>query len=986
MIFSSCSTTKKKEDQSKFKQFYHNTTSKYNAFFNADELMDRTIEEMENLETENYNKILPIYSYVEIDNPSSIVPQMDKAIDKAVTVAKIHENSNYIDDCYVLMGRAQYLKQDYASAEETFQYFQDEFDPKNPYGREYQKSKLKRKSSKDRKKEMKEKREEAQEVRKEAEKEAQDKRETAKKEREAEQKRRKKSKKNAKKRSKDRKKKVSEDKPSTPKKTKLTAEEKAAQAKAEAQQKEMEKYEKEKEKLKEEQEEMKRKENRPQGEGGIFKNRTSYYVGLFWLARTYIETKRFSAASYILDRLESTDPLADGVQSQLPAARAHLLIKSGESDAALLELEEAIAKESDKQLKARYAFIKAQLYEQANNEHLAHVEYKKAKDLSPDYEMKFNAELNEAKLSYKTGKISREKVESRLNKMFKEAKNDPYNDQIYFTMAQVKLEAGEIDGAIANFEQAVAVSSGNENVKLEGYYKLAELLYDQGYYREAKSNYDSALKLMSKNDLRYKECERLAKSLTDIAKHMEQLELQDSLIRLSYLSEGELRDIAIAALESQQEVADDADDGKNRISNVVPNNRRLSSQSRSNFFAYNTVALTQGKTEFSKTWGDRVLEDNWRRSLRADASSGLDALDIEEEEEKGYTDQDIKDYLREVPKSEAQKEVANSKIQTALFGLGIQFRERLRNYEKSIEVLERLIREYPKYNKRDEALYYLYLSYSDSGNMAGANEVKNKMLAEYPDSNFTKLVTDPAYAQSLMKSEDNIEAYYARTYKLFENAKYQAVLERVEEKSRLFDGKTDYDAKFTLLQAMAFGNIEGKQRYIKELDNVVKRYKGTDEAIRATEILRFLRGDAMAFDEILYEEEFQKFEVEDDISHYVFVVVYDQNKALQKIKINISDYNKKYHKSSKLNISNIVLNADSKSNVILVRPFKNKKEAMAYYDTVKKNQDKFITYKGDGEEIISYELMTATTRNYRELIKQRSIVSYREFFEKHYVK
>jgi len=85
---------------------------------------------------------------------------------------------------------------------------------------------------------------------------------------------------------------------------------------------------------------------------------------------------------------------------------------------------------------------------------------------------------------------------------------------------------------------------------------------------------------------------------------MEQLELQDSLIRLSYLSEGELRDIAIAALESQQEVADDADDGKNRISNVVPNNRRLSSQSRSNFFAYNTVALTQGKTEFSKTWGD----------------------------------------------------------------------------------------------------------------------------------------------------------------------------------------------------------------------------------------------------------------------------------------------------------------------------------------------------------------------------------------------
>ena len=945
--------------------------------------MDQTIRELDNLEAENYNKLLPIYSYVDIDNPSSIVPQMDKAIDKAVTVAKIHENSNYIDDCYVMMGKAQFLKQDYASAEETFQYFQEEFDPKNPYGREYQKADRRRTSNKDRKKEVKEKRKEAADERKEAEKESEEKREAAKKEREAEQKRRKKAKKDRSKKKKTRTKKTDSEKKEEPKKTKLTDEEKAAQKEAEEQQKQLEKYEKEKAKLKEEQEEMKRKESRPQGEGGIFKNRTSYYQGLFWLARTYIETKRFSAASYILDRLESTDPLADDVQNKLPAARAHLLIRSGESDAALLELDDAIAKESDKQLKARYAFIKAQIYEQANNSNLAYAEYKKAKDFSPSYEMKFNAQLNELKLSYKTGQVSRDKVESRLYKMFKEAKNEPYNDQIYFTLAQVKLDAGEIDGAIADFGQAVAVSSENENVKLEGYYKLASLLYDQGYYQEAKENYDNALKLMSKNDERYKECERLANNLTDIAKHMEQLELQDSLMALSRLPESELRELALEQLQAQEGEDEASPASEKRVSNVIANNRQLGS-GRSNFFAYNPIALNQGKVEFGRTWGDRVLEDNWRRSLRADATTSLDLLIVDEEEEKEYSDQDINDYLRDVPKSENQKNLAHSKIQTALFGLGIQFRERLRNYDKSIEVLERLVRDYPDYLKRDEALYYLYLSYSDAGNIEGENAAKKKMLAEYPDSNFTKLATDPAYALSLKQSEDNIGNYYATTYKLFENKKYQAVLERVEEKPKLFEGKTDYDAKFTLLQAMAFGSVEGKQKYIKELNNVVKRYKGTDEAIRATEILRFLRGDATAFDDILYEEEFQKFELDDDIVHYVFVVVYDQNKALQRIKVDISNYNKKYHKSSKLNISNIVLSPENKSNVILIRSFENKQKAMDYYETVRKNEPEFINQVGDNGEPISFDLMSATTRNYRELIKQRSIKSYREFFNKHY--
>lgn len=424
---SGCSTTKSKDDQSKFKQFYHNTTSKYNGFFNAEEIMDQTIMELDAMHQENYNKTLSVYDYVEVDNPTAVTPQLDEAIEKVITVATVHDLSNYVDDCYVLMGKAQYLKQDYASAEETFQFFQEEFDPMNPYGREYTKAGKKKKSTKQRKKEMQEQRKEADKERKENEKEREDVREKAKKEREAEQKRRKKA-------SKDRKKKGSRTKSpekKTEKKKKLTPEEKAELKAAEEKQKEEEEYQKEKAKLKEAEEERKRKANRPQGEGGVFKNKTAYYKGLYWLARTYIEMERFSAAAYLLDRLENTTPLEKEVARQIPGARAHLLMKSREYDAALVALESAISKEKDRKLKARYSFIRGQIYEQQNNVNLAYDEYRKAKDFSPEYELKFNASLNEIKLSYRTGKISQDKVESKLDKMLKEAKNEPYIDQIF---------------------------------------------------------------------------------------------------------------------------------------------------------------------------------------------------------------------------------------------------------------------------------------------------------------------------------------------------------------------------------------------------------------------------------------------------------------------------------------------------------------------------------------------------------------------------
>ena len=78
---------------------------------------------------DNYNQVLDIYPYLAVDNPSAVAPDLDKAIEKVAVVATYHRPSHWVDDCYLMMGKAQYLKHDFDSAEETFAYLAENYNP-----------------------------------------------------------------------------------------------------------------------------------------------------------------------------------------------------------------------------------------------------------------------------------------------------------------------------------------------------------------------------------------------------------------------------------------------------------------------------------------------------------------------------------------------------------------------------------------------------------------------------------------------------------------------------------------------------------------------------------------------------------------------------------------------------------------------------------------------------------------------------------------
>ena len=384
-----------------------------------------------------------------------------------------------------------------------------------------------------------------------------------------------------------------------------------------------------------------------------------------------------------------------------------------------------------------------------------------------------------------------------------------------------------------------------------------------------------------------------------------------------------------------------------------------------------------------RTWGDRVFEDNWRRSLRSNAGLSENDIvqDFEEEKEEEITEDQIREVLRDVPRNATQIASSEKRIQNALFQLGILFRERLRNYNKSVEVLSRLVNEFPDYEKRDEALFYLYLSYLDLDEQSKANTILGELRRNYPDSKFTKLATDPNYSKQLKEEAETIEKYYDDTFELFEQGEFQMVIDRVKEKDKLYQRNKTYAPKFELLNAMSLGNVKGQQEYITALQQLIRSHPRTPEETRAKEILRFLKGDEQAFYEIIYDEALTEFEDAPEKLHYVFVVTYGlDQKTFDNTKVEILNYNKKFHRFDNLKISNIYLNQQTKARIILIRSFDDKDKSLKYYEGVQKNKELFVT-----DSNIGYDIFPVTQKNYREVIKQKGINNYRVFFEQKYL-
>ncbi|WP_340111771.1 tetratricopeptide repeat protein [Maribellus mangrovi] len=140
-VFAGCST----EKNTRASRTFHNVTSKYNIYFNAKESVKAGLASVDERIENDYTHILPIYKESDPSAVRMVKSDMDYAVAKCSKLIEIHsitkkpkrkkrrtrkyqefasqeEFNKWIDDSYLLMGKAYFYQQNYYAAIDNFSY------------------------------------------------------------------------------------------------------------------------------------------------------------------------------------------------------------------------------------------------------------------------------------------------------------------------------------------------------------------------------------------------------------------------------------------------------------------------------------------------------------------------------------------------------------------------------------------------------------------------------------------------------------------------------------------------------------------------------------------------------------------------------------------------------------------------------------------------------------------------------------------------
>jgi tetratricopeptide (TPR) repeat protein len=130
LIAGSCAPTK----NTATRRFYQNLVSRYNIYFNGKESIRQGMLQLSNNHKDDYTSILELYRYGSEDEAAGVAPFMERASEKGSKVVLKHsmnfqgvEYNNWVDDSYMMIGKARFFKADYIGAIEMFDFVSKRF-------------------------------------------------------------------------------------------------------------------------------------------------------------------------------------------------------------------------------------------------------------------------------------------------------------------------------------------------------------------------------------------------------------------------------------------------------------------------------------------------------------------------------------------------------------------------------------------------------------------------------------------------------------------------------------------------------------------------------------------------------------------------------------------------------------------------------------------------------------------------------------------
>ena len=697
-----------------------------------------------------------------------------------------------------------------------------------------------------------------------------------------------------------------------------------------------------------------------------------------WLAKSYIEQDWLYDAEDVIRNMQR-DSIHWRAQKEWDFTYADYYIHTGDYDKAIPYLKKSIDHEMRKKQKARLCFLLGQIYAATGKNAEAYKAFKSVVRKNPPYELEFNARIAMTEVM---GASQAKKMVGKLKRMAASDKNKDYLDQVYYAIGNIYLAQKDTLKAISNYEKGnkKATRSGIEKGVL--LLKLGDLYWQQEKFSDAQRCYGEAIGLLDKDRKDYEQLSARSKVLDELVPYTDAIHLQDSLQTLAKMSEKDRNaaiDRVIAELKRQEKEQKRLEDEKNAQQTMQRNgatgnrnntNRNNTAQTQQNnrqnavWYFYNAMAVQQGKQAFEKLWGKRENTDNWQRvnktvvgNLNGDAEMELteeqkDSIakaelaqdSLEQLKDSAQNDPHKREYyLAQIPFTEDQVATSNLAIMDGLYNSGVIFKDKLDNLDLSKKQFTRLETQYPDFEQKADMYYHLFLLYSRLGQHDVAAGYVEKLKAEYPENQWTILLTDPYFKENAQFGVHIEDSLYAATYEAFKADRLSEAKANAQISATRFPLGENRD-KFLFIGGLAKLNDGDSKGCVDDMKAVVEKFPQSKLAEMAGMIVngvnagkplhgaRFDLGDVWTRRTAVLADSdsinAKTFDAERN-TEFVFMLAYvpdsvDENKLLyQMAKVNFTHYV----------VRNFDLAIEDDANGLrrmVVRGFRNYDEALQY--------------------------------------------------------
>jgi tetratricopeptide (TPR) repeat protein len=730
----------------------------------------------------------------------------------------------------------------------------------------------------------------------------------------------------------------------------------------------------------------------------ISKEKDTKHLAIIELIRTYIDHGEFNNAKAAMDFLEK-EKLNHSNSKKLALQKAYFFQLHHDYDNMVRNLTHASPYLKKADHRGRIYFIIGQVYQKLGFEAEAYRFYKRCISTNPEYEVDFYARLYMAQVT----EISRSKdilaARKSFNKLLKDLKNKEFKDKIYYEMGVFELRHKQIDPAITNFKKSVAEGK-NERIDGEAYLRLGEIYYDTlKNYELAQAYYDSAITALPTDYENYQQIKTRQEVLNEFVTHLKTIQWQDSLLALADADSATIMAAIRIVVDERQKVeqarAAQLKKRANRI-NIEGNDNNnvfnsgdeddavgndISSENKDWYFG-NASAISIGQSDFVRVWGNVVLSDNWRRSLKQVSASNRIVSDDPQGNTKNpksdkveapVIDPVVAEYAKlneQIPRTPEKKKEALAKIENAYFNLGGIYYFKLQESENAVETYRTLLDRFPASEFEPEVLYTLYIIFKEK-DPSLAEQYADKLKSKFPASTYAKILINPDYLQESGLAAERQKGTYKIAYSYFEESDYRAADSVLQ--LAFAEGETAFTPSLQLLKVLITGETEDVSKYQYELDQFIKNYPDTQPAEYAKKLLASSRN----FQEVQEKRKGIQYIKSLNEPHY-FVILYKRaDKVDEMISSALAYFNDGHFDDLKLNITN--LNFNDELALAFVSDLPNVSTALEYYRTFSQNvrsMNEFRNHKFDNFVI--------TKDNFDTFYRTKGLDEYLQFFEKNY--